>query len=289
MIKKIFDLLKDKQISNIIYMVYVFGSKEGYHFRQAELESFFASPEAGKNGSVRSKFKLIDGLFIEIDKNNKHPFHCCDGHPEIEESNGEYKYKIRWTQKTTIKGCPIRPSFKWLKELYDIELTLDQTQELLKYFQMFSEAFIEEDKFNKDFFPGVANTNIIEIFANSLELSYIMRYLGQSFFGDNFENARLELREERKKFKPGDNYDGKFKSVCEKYGVNLNKYNEGLITMLTIFNFGIVEDFPQIKNIVPAQNLRYEYGNPLLYTISDVLIMSFMGIDQEDSNDQIIV
>lgn len=215
----------------------------------------------------------MEDLFFKKGNIAFHPFDGCS----IKKDNktDDVNYEIKWANKTTSKGIAIIPIFCWLEKLYNFKLTDEQEKKLKEYFQCFSHG-IEKEYFDSTKFPGVTNTNLLEIFANALELSYVLRNLGLSFFGDNFEKARTELRIERRNFKDTEIYHKKFEQVCKNYGVKLNKYNSGLIAWLTIFDFGIAEDFPQINTIVPGQNLRNEYNNPLLFTIADVLISSFM-------------
>lgn len=272
--KQIFDLLEDKQTSELIYTIFVYGSKDGFYFRQSDLEEIFSSPDSGGNGNIRLKLKSIENLFI-IKKKKIH-FHKYDGcgMPLLKENNfGWHYYDIKWSNKTTTRGVALVPTFNWLEKLYKITLTQKQKEELFKYFQVLSMGCNKENKQSK--FPCIGNSNLLKILLNAIELNYLLKHLGKSFFGDNFENARSELRAERRNFTTGENYDKKFNAVCKKYGVKLNKYNEDLITQLMIFDYGIMNDFPKIKLIVPNSYLVGTPDNPLLYSISDILMISF--------------
>ena len=125
-IKEIFGLLEDKRISDLLYTIFVYGSKDGCYFRQSDLENLFSGPDTYGNDTVRRKLKLMENIFIKIKRNNKTEYHSCDGYPEIKEIGDSRQFIFKWTNKKTLKGNPIMPTFNWLEKLYNFKLTKEQ-------------------------------------------------------------------------------------------------------------------------------------------------------------------
>lgn len=231
---KILALLNDKMVADLIYTIFVYGSERDKYFRQADLEDLFYSENVSGNNTIRTKLKLINGLFIT--KNDSIEFYAYDGC----KINDDKSYSIEWTNRKQSKGKAIIPSFKWFEILCASRLTKSEEEKLLLFYQSFSK---ERSPINYSNYSGRMKdnygtfnrtTNILQILKNELDISFIVELLGKLIFGKNLplikkdylihtnSNSNLSILE--------------IYTMCEKYSLNkslLKKYNFiFLITLL---------------------------------------------------------
>lgn len=247
----ILNLLDEKLTSQILYTIFVFGSKEGYYFRQSDLEELFY-PEVTGNNTVRQKIKKIKPFFLcNTNQNNKTNFHKYDGINENKELNkNENKFKIiKWTSKKTNKGIPLIPSFKWFEILFDIKLNKKEIQILYDFLQSLDD--FKEIK-NSLLFPHHTFVNLLDIIKEGFKSNYLNYHLGYWIFGDKFNlikeeykiNYDKEIQLNKKKgydFIADKNNDTSIlvlKKTLKKYNLDdrINTYNINLIITSIYFS-----------------------------------------------------
>ncbi|MDD3976053.1 MAG: hypothetical protein WC996_02260 [Peptostreptococcales bacterium] len=288
----ILDLLDEKLTSQVLFSIFVFGSRENYYFTQKNLEEIFY-PDVTGNNTIRNKIKKIKPFFLETipDKNDFHQFDRVD-----EKKDGSIE--IKWTSKTTNKGNPLIPSFKWFEILFDIKLNKKQIDILFSFLQ--SVDFIPIK--NRPLFPYHNFTNILEIIKEGLKSNYLNYHLGYWIFGDKFNQIKeeyiLNYNKEIKLNKKTKGYDSiadennntsslALKKTLKKYNLEnrVNTYNINLIINSIYFSGISNEDIVHFNRLILAVfNIKDCNYDVTKFTENLFFVSAFSSCISEEQN-----
>ncbi len=288
--------LENPTTSRIIFTIFVY-SEENKYFKQSDLQQILYNVDSKNITNSISKYvKKLDGLFFDI-KNKKpknkisfYPFDTCDR-----------EFNIYWSRKQTKTGCPLVPKFKWLEELYDIEISETNAEKLLLFFRGLKpdnggvdKKLLEvgerykplDNNLDYEKFPGHKDTNILDLLKKGYEASFFLDKLGELIFKENLQKARTEYNlinanEQR------DDFEKEITKICKDNGVKLDEYNYSFISTMLVYSSDSIFNSPELKKLFiiiwkDYINKRNSESHIKFLTISDIFFMRMIGKRDDD-------